>query len=412
MPSSRANILIVSPYWPWRDNTGAPQRSGLFIDALAELGDIDLLAYSDLGDPFDNFPSSSLVRSLKKAMYAGPQTRTRRWLTYVFGAEKAKYLAARRITRRVAKEMASKTAYDLVVYIREWSWALGHRVLPQAAIVNVDDFSDVVLERWVKAGVDDTGADIGPWGRHRFKRRIRTARRLHERVIKAEASRLVVSQIDADRYPDAKATIVPNAYPRGTEKSGCSLEARAKVLSFVGLHHYAPNSDAASWFAEEVLPLIAEEEPDVQFRIVGRGGERLARLAHLPNVRVVGEVQDLGVELGLARVIVVPLRVGGGSRIKILEAMAACVPVVSTSVGAEGIDIENGQHALIADEASDFAQACLKALAHTPQVTAMVAAAESLVHASYSRPRIKSIVRDVAAQHMSVRRIPGGARRH
>lgn len=116
------------------------------------------------------------------------------------------------------------------------------------------------------------------------------------------------------------------------------LEAPFRV---VGLLSYGPNEDAARWFATTVLPEIRTIVPSVRFRVVGRGHETLREeLADLPGVEFVGAVEHLQGELDQADVAVVPVRFGGGTRLKVLEALANRLPVATTTVGCEGIDVE------------------------------------------------------------------------
>jgi glycosyltransferase involved in cell wall biosynthesis len=132
----------------------------------------------------------------------------------------------------------------------------------------------------------------------------------------------------------------------------------------VGLLTYEPNRDAAAFFARQVMPLIRAEVPGARFRVVGRyGAEGIRALRGLPAVEFAGEVPDVGPELAAAALSVVPIRFGGGTRIKILESFAHGVPVVSTTVGCEGLDVVDGRHLLVADRPAELAAACCRLLA-------------------------------------------------
>ena len=134
------------------------------------------------------------------------------------------------------------------------------------------------------------------------------------------------------------------------------------TLTMVGLLSYTPNADAAHTFVDEILPKIQAVRPDVQFRLVGRGADAVAELRGQPGVVVVGEVPDMAEELARADACVLPIRFGGGTRIKALEAFANRIPVVSTTVGCEGLEVVSERHLLICDEPAPFAQACLHVL--------------------------------------------------
>lgn len=135
-------------------------------------------------------------------------------------------------------------------------------------------------------------------------------------------------------------------------------------LVFTGSMDWLPNEDAITYFAEKILPRIAAVVPDVKLTVVGRNpAKSLQSLARLDNrVRVTGRVEDIRPYVNQAAVYVVPLRVGGGTRLKIYEAMAMGKPVVSTSIGAEGLPVRSGEELLVADDPEQFAGAVLRLL--------------------------------------------------
>lgn len=157
-------------------------------------------------------------------------------------------------------------------------------------------------------------------------------------------------------------------------------------LVFLGSMDWMPNIDGAVWFAREVLPLIRAKRPDCTFAIVGRRpAAELQRLAESdPLIKVTGTVPDVRPWLFGALASIVPLRVGGGTRLKIYEAMAARAPVVSTTIGAEGLDVTHRENIFIADAASDFADRCLALLESAVERERLANAAWNLVHSKYS----------------------------
>jgi len=129
-----------------------------------------------------------------------------------------------------------------------------------------------------------------------------------------------------------------------------------EVLFLAALDWY-PNLDALDYLLKDIFPLVRQARPSARLRIVGRCPPvgLKERIAHCPGVELVGEVTDARPYLTQAAVVVVPLRIGGGSRIKILEALAMAKAVVSTTIGAEGLAVTDGLHLLLADAPSDFA---------------------------------------------------------
>jgi len=134
-------------------------------------------------------------------------------------------------------------------------------------------------------------------------------------------------------------------------------------LVFTASFTYPPNAEAMVFFCRDVLPRIRAAVPGTCLSIVGqRPGPEVEALGRLPGVEVTGRVPDVRPYLACAAVVVVPLRVGSGTRLKILEAMAMGRPIVSTSLGAEGLDIRPGHDLEIADDAASFAAATVALL--------------------------------------------------
>lgn len=139
------------------------------------------------------------------------------------------------------------------------------------------------------------------------------------------------------------------------------------TLLYLGALSWQPNAKAAEFLAREVMPRILKERPDVRLQIVGRNpGSNVNSLADLPNVEVHANVPDVGVYLEQASILAVPLDSGGGTRLKILEAFAAGLPVVSTPVGCEGIECRHGEHLWVV-ERENFASGLLEAI-EAPQL--------------------------------------------
>lgn len=140
-------------------------------------------------------------------------------------------------------------------------------------------------------------------------------------------------------------------------------ERDSQELLFIGDMEYHPSADACFFLLQEVFPLISSRMPEVRLKMVGRRVDRLLRLAEkYPNVELLSNVREIAPYFYGAHVMIVPLRMGGGIRIKILEALARGLPVVSTSLGCEGIGLEDGKNAMIADSAEELAEKTLRLL--------------------------------------------------
>src|SRR5204862_4127770 len=154
-------------------------------------------------------------------------------------------------------------------------------------------------------------------------------------------------------------------------------------LVFTGSMDWLPNEDAMKYFCQDVLPLIRGQEPRVTLSIVGRAPTPAVKALAGDGIEVTGTVDDVRPYMKKAAAYIVPLRIGGGTRLKIFEAMSMGKAVVSTTVGAEGLPVVAGEHALIADEPQAFADAVLTLLRDTTARRRMESSARSLVVQNY-----------------------------
>jgi glycosyltransferase involved in cell wall biosynthesis len=171
-------------------------------------------------------------------------------------------------------------------------------------------------------------------------------------------------------------------------------------MVFVGQMGWPPNVDGAVWFIKEVLPLIRRQRPECSLAIVGHKPDPSIRevAANDPLVNVTGTVDDVRPWLWGTKVAVVPIRFGSGIRIKIYEAMAAGTPVVSTTLGAEGLPLRSPEDLRIADEPAAMADACLQLLANEAERLKLAAAAETLVRENFDWSRTAKEVEAILMQ--------------
>ena len=177
---------------------------------------------------------------------------------------------------------------------------------------------------------------------------------------------LAPSQTDAELAraiaPGATVAVYPNALPQTPRPPVGDQEA----IVFSGNMEYHPNLSAVRFFRLEIWPRLRERWPGLVWRLVGKNPAAVQRFTRGdPRIEVVGPVQDAVWEIARSRVAVVPLLSGSGTRLKILEAWAAAVPVVSTALGAEGLPVRDGENVLVADSAESFAGAVTRLLACT-----------------------------------------------
>lgn len=185
------------------------------------------------------------------------------------------------------------------------------------------------------------------------------------------------------RVPDARIEVVGNGVDcEFFAQPGAGDPLRQNVL-FMGRMDYHANIDAALYFVREVWPRVRERRPELRLLIVGAQPSQAILALRQPGISVTGTVDDVRPYYRTALVSVVPLRVGGGTRLKVLEAMAAATPIVSTTLGSEGLAIENGKNILIADSPAVMADAIVSLQADSPLWHDLVTNGRSLVREKY-----------------------------
>jgi glycosyltransferase involved in cell wall biosynthesis len=161
-------------------------------------------------------------------------------------------------------------------------------------------------------------------------------------------------------------------------------------IVFTGSMDWLPNIDAINWFVEEIFPIIKNNIPSVELAIVGRNpGPQIQRLGEKdPRIIVSGRVPDVRPWMAQGEVFIVPIRVGGGTRLKIYEAMAMGLPVISTTIGAEGLKYAHDENILIADRAEDLAMGVVGLFRDSKRRRRIGRAARDFVVENYSWPQI------------------------
>jgi len=250
--------------------------------------------------------------------------------------------------------------FDIVHLFRTSVFTFASRYLDRAGFGPVElhiDLDDLELRSGAIAQDAGTGGDSDA----------RQTAMLEAHLINTWDRAYVCSGVDKafveEHFPDRRAAIeiLPNSITV-PESVNPPRRGSPVTLLMVATFDYAPNTEAAVWFCRAILPVIREVTPEpVRVQFVGRGqAEAFLNLRFIPEVEFVGPVETLDRWYADADIVIAPLRRGGGTRIKILEALAHQRPVVSTSSGAEGLDLQNGTHLLIADRPHHFGKQCLR----------------------------------------------------
>ncbi|MGC2108020.1 MAG: glycosyltransferase [Candidatus Korobacteraceae bacterium] len=203
-----------------------------------------------------------------------------------------------------------------------------------------------------------------------------------------------------EQYPEAKVDVVPNIHSVKVSRQPWSAR---KDLIFIGGFHHPPNVDAVVWFVQDVLPLIAKRIPSIHFTILGSKLTDQVRSLAGKSVDVIGWVSDPEPYFAASRIFVAPLRYGAGMKGKIGQAMSLGLPVVTTQVGAEGMQLTNGVHGLIADGPAAFAQAVFDLYTDEATWTRMRENAAAHIAANFSDTAVRGILQRIFSEDSDVR---------
>lgn len=379
-------VLAVShtPIWPIR--SGAAIRRSMTLNALGSLGSVDLLMVGEVEGAKSRIPAEAPVQHAWEmpARKVRPALHERlAWLLTLDEPIEAIEWDRRKLAARC------ETRYDVVWYFRPVAYALAGRIPSKFTVVDYDDLEDDKIRLALAHGADRKS----PLRRRLTKRLNAIAWHHYQHSLATEVDAVVLcSDEDRKRLGAKNCYVVPNGYPDVASVDRNPIPSN--VILFVGTFDYEPNADAAEFFVRQILPLVIKQIPDCIIRLVGRPTSRIERLAH-ESVVVVGEVADVAKEYARAAISVVPIRYGSGTRIKILESFSRRVPVVSTSVGKAGLDLEGEKELLIADTPSHFADACIRLLRDRVTREALAERASFALATNYGQQQLSMAVRDV-----------------
>jgi sugar transferase (PEP-CTERM/EpsH1 system associated) len=211
----------------------------------------------------------------------------------------------------------------------------------------------------------------------------RTCRGADRVVAVSEPDRQALERI----APGLQVTVIPNGVDLDFFRADLVAphpDLGPSSLVFTGKMDYRPNVDAVLWFVDDVLPLIRKQQPEAHFWAVGQQPhERLQRLADHPGVTLTGRVPDVRPYISAAGAYVAPLRIGGGTRLKVLEALAMGQAIVSTRLGCDGFPLTDGREVRFADDAGDFADVVVALLRDRQQARALGLAGRKFVESHY-----------------------------
>lgn len=355
------HIVVLAPWLPVPANFGGALRTYHLLRTLTNWDEVTLLCpvteddrpyIAELGEICNvttvpvNWTPRHAPRPSKRAMQVRSIGSRRSFLELSTWSEQL---------QRVFERLFLTTQIDLVQY-ESTRMAMFQPPAPCPTIVDAHDIEAELLQRVARASENTATRML----------KLAEARKvewLEERLWRSCDLAVATSHRDALAIQTASgvpARVVPNGVDVSSFERPSGWQTRRDIV-FTGVMRHQPNSDAARWYLDQVHPLVRQRAPDV--RAVFAGADPPTWLLDRANddVIVTGRVDDIRPWLWSASVAIVPLRAGGGTRLKIFEAFAAGAPVVSTSIGAEGIESIAGC-AILADDAGSFANAVVEVL--------------------------------------------------
>lgn len=354
---------VFTPYLPYPPDTGGKTRSYHLARALATGLEVDLYTvfYGEGPAPAEVDSVKEFCRRVVLFRLDKPwRTRARLQRALASLPRSVDYFHTADSLQQASRHLATGD-YDLVI-------ADEICMTPYAELA--PDLPRMVLRQKVDHIHYQEMARARPWGLDKALDFLEAMKlRRYERA-KMPLYHAFVACIEYDAMvigrdaPSAAPLVIPNGADLSTFVPAGRPKAQTPTLLYVGAMHYYPNADAVSFFFETMYERIRQAVPEVKVRIVGHAPPpEIQGLAHLSGVEVTGSVTDVRPSYEEATVFIVPLRLGGGTRLKIVEAMAMGLPVVSTTVGAEGLSVHPGEDVLIADDPASFVKSVLRLLA-------------------------------------------------
>lgn len=365
-----ARILLLTPQWPYPPLQGTSLRNFHNLRALAQSHDVTLLSYAESDQQVNGDRLSELARLLPPVPVPG-RTTARRSGQLV--TERTPDLALRLRSEAFEHALVGALeggAFD-AVQIEGIELARAIDTVRKASsttrVVLDCHNAETELQRRSLAG-DRRQPPRWPAALYsaiqvsRLQRFERWALRAADGVIAvSEEDRHHLQVLAGDGRP---ITVIPNTVAVADYQwAGLVPEEARFDIVFTGKMDYRPNVDGVLWFAEAIWPLIRQQRPQTTWGIVGqRPHSRLDALRRYPGIVLTGRVAEVQPYLAGAGVYILPLRIGSGTRLKLIESMASGCAIVSTSLGAEGIAVQHGRELLLADTPGSFAEAILDLL--------------------------------------------------
>lgn len=399
-------LLMLTPNLP-SPTGGANARNYHLLQALARQHTVSLLAFvnsAELEVETDMSHLQSLTHELQVIPHVmSTMNRAKRLQQFVSVALGQSYLLDLHTSSELQdalNTMLAREQYDGVIF--ESSLMAGYN-LPSDIITIIDqhNIEHELLERTYKCEKLSLRKWYN-WRESRILKRIELeyCRKADIVLVVSERERLLLK----DLLPDQLIEVVPNGVDIAAFHEDYPVQEVPDQIIFTGTMDYYPNTNAVLFFAKHCWPRIREQIPTATWLIVGKNPPlEVQRLAtELPGVTVTGTIPDVRPYLMSSAVAIAPIQVGSGTRLKILEALAAQKAVVSTTIGCEGLSVVPGEHLIVADTPETFIQAVVTLLRNSHMRSTYGHVGRALVEAEYSWERCGSQLLRILAEKESV----------
>lgn len=355
-PEGRQSALILAPEAPYPAVGGGALRSASLVEYFARRYTLDLIIFHEPGapDPRDAFPPALARRidvlELPRHSRSALARAGRNLVRFARGIPPLNDRFAGH--QRALARLVAGRSYDFALIEHFWCAPYVEQLgaVSRRVALDLHNIESVLAAR--------TAAIEGPFAALLFTRFALASAALERRWLPRFALTLATSEQDASRCRDLAPAAAVHVYPNAIPWRPLPNPQKEEVIVFSGNLEYHPNRAAVKFFARSVWPKLRKRWPRLKWRLIGKNPRAVRGfLGRDPRIELTGPVEDAIAELARARVAVAPMLSGSGTRVKILEAWAAGLPVVSTTIGAEGLDARDGDHLMLADTAEEFREA-------------------------------------------------------
>jgi glycosyltransferase involved in cell wall biosynthesis len=361
---------MITKFLPLPDNNGGYQRSLAIARRLAAVGDLVLCGYDDGGA--DRAGLLDLGIDVRTVPWRVRPAGVARGVAAARSVSAGRFWSAAMV--KAVRGVADEGPIDLLQVEYQQMVPLVLDVPAKKSILDLHNVESALVDSYAGARRGVPAALL--------RAEAAALRRMERRTIGAFDHVVVVSAQEKARLPTGARSVL--VCPNGREPSAVLPDAPDATVAFVATMGWAPNVDAAVWLGREIWPGVVARVPQAHLLLVGRDPAPAVRALADANIEVTGTVADMTPFLARARVVVAPLRAGGGTRLKIMEALDVGRPVVATSLGCEGLEDLVGQGVLVADTAVDLAEAIAGLLLDQPRARALGRAGHEAVVARHT----------------------------